>query len=136
IFSLFFLYTRGQPGFFNFLVFGFFSTIENLFIGDFLFGDGLLSLNQRVFAFYTCKALALSALLMFFVNFFQVRKAKPLGHAVGAILVLSTAIMSLDFAWGTKTVTYNALWAIINNSTVAIIVAAIGFGLHAIRLWR
>jgi hypothetical protein len=75
-------------------------------------------------------------LIVFFINFFQAPRLRSFGYFIGATITVATAAMAYDFGWGTKTVTYNGLWAITNNSLVGTITLAIGLALLAIRKWR
>jgi hypothetical protein len=134
VFTLFFYFTRGQPGLVYFLIFAFFVTVENLFIGDFLATQ--LGLNIRVVLFYACKAIAVAGLLGFFINFFHAYRIGKAARVASFLAVASVVGLAIDFGWGTKSVTYGMLWNTTNGLLVTTILAAMVMGLTDARRWR
>jgi len=73
IFSLTFIFTNGQRGFFSFLVFAFCVTAESLFIGDFL--TSTFNISERIVIIFYLKTIATIGLLGFFTKYYGIKNS-------------------------------------------------------------
>ncbi len=132
ILTLFYLYTRAHRGYFHFLGYAFFVTVEHIF---FLAGD-FMDVNLRVLLFFISKTIAIHALQRFFVDFFQINRASKILNYLGLVTIGSTAILAFDQGWGLQIVKIPHLFTFTNLLLIVTIAVAVAISLIRMRLLR
>jgi len=132
IFALFFVFTKGQRGFFDFLIYALFVTLENVFI----MSDFVPDFNVRVSLYFLSKTIAIFALQRFFAHHYEVHRIKGKLLLLGVAQILIVAGMVVDHGWGTKSVTIAVLLQVTNYLLVATLVGATLIGLINLRMYK
>ncbi len=112
IFSLFFFFSRNRAGLAYFLVFVFFTTVENLYPSGILIT--MLSEKVRILLLFSGQAIAFSALLAFYGEFYQSSFVARIVRYFLPISVLLSLYMSYDFNWGRHFFSINHLFLVSN----------------------
>lgn len=125
ILALFYLYTSVQRGFLHFLIFAFLVMCEPIII----MSSEYLNLNIRVLLFYFVKSLAITFLLKFFMEFFDIKKSiVQFMNIISFVTILSVLLMSWDRTWGTRFISGVHIFHFTNTYLIFVILLAIIFG--------
>ncbi len=135
VFTLFFIFSTGQRGLYSFLVFAFFSTIENLFIGDFLW-NALTDPTVLDAGLFMAKIIATNALLAYLATSFDIHcKARFLRVVAIASVLIMTALV-VTYSSGSSRVSFDHLLAAANLFTVLTVSFGLIVGTITLRMWR
>jgi hypothetical protein len=133
VFCLFFFFTNGQRGLFNFLVFGFFGTANDVFVGDFL--NEYMSFPNQVLGNHLFKVLAAIGLMNFFADFYQSHRIRMWLSVFSLISVSLIVGLVYDYNWGTKSTTLATLTKACNNILVIVLAFGLCVGTLYFRTW-
>ena len=134
VFTLFFIFSTGQRGLYHFLVFAFFTTLENLFIGVFLVD--FVSETARIATVFVSKTIAVNALLAYLATHFEVHQKAKILRSVGVTTLAIVGALVFDFGWGSKSVSIGQIFSVTNTFLGAAIAFGIILGGITLRMWR
>lgn len=135
VFALIFLFTTGQKGFFNFLIFAFCSTTESLLIGNFT--DQFFTIPERIILIFYLKVGALIGLFGFIAYYFSVKNAhKKQLYFSGILLSLITLGLILQrTGFDNNRVSVITLFNFTNTVLVGLLIASIILGRIGVNMW-
>lgn len=132
IFALFYFFTKGQRGFFDFLVYALCVTLENVFI----MSEVLTDFNMRVSCYFLSKTIAIYALQRFFAHHYEVHRVRRKLFILGTLQLLGVLAMVVDHGWGSKTITVPDLLKATNFLLIGTLFGAVLIGLVNGRMYE
>lgn len=132
IFALFYFFTKGQRGFFDFLVYALCVTLENVFI----MSEVLTDFNMRVACYFLSKTIAIYALQRFFAHHYEVHRVRRKLFLLGILEIVAVLAMVIDHGWGNKSITVPALLSTTNYLLIGTLTAAVLIGLVNGRMYE